>query len=235
MMVKNDTWMYVDGSSVKPEPTPTNAAVVEAWVKGARKAKSDLILSISSSELKQVKDCKTALEIWEKLESVYQSKGPARKASLLKKLTLSKMREGEDVRDHLNQFFDTVGKLEEMEVGVNEELLAILLLYSLPDSYENFRCAIETRDTLPKSDVLKVKILEEWEARRSKANDPQAGALYAKGRRGKQSVSEREPSEERHKKFRFKCFRCNKYGHKAAECRAPEPDATMWAGEETLL
>jgi hypothetical protein len=29
MMVKNDTWMYVDGSSVKPEPTPTNAAVVD--------------------------------------------------------------------------------------------------------------------------------------------------------------------------------------------------------------
>lgn len=38
------------------------------------KAKSDLILSISLSELKQVKRCKTSHEGWLKLDKINQSK-----------------------------------------------------------------------------------------------------------------------------------------------------------------
>ena len=102
-----------------------------------------------------------------KLERIYQSKGPARKATLLKQLILNKTAEGEDVKEHLSKFFDAVDKLSEMDVNVNDDLLAILLLYSLPPSYENFRCAIESRDTLPKPEDLRIKIVEENDSRRS--------------------------------------------------------------------
>ena len=71
-----------------------------------QKALADLILSISSSELKQVKNCKTSRELWTKLEEIYQSKGPARKATMLKKLTRTKMKDGENVKEHLDTFFD---------------------------------------------------------------------------------------------------------------------------------
>jgi hypothetical protein len=97
---------------------------------------------------------------------IYQSKGPARKATLLKQLTLQRMEESGDVREHIDMFFDAVDKLQEMEVEINRDLLAIMLLYSLPDSFENFRCAIESRDHLPTPDVLRVKIIEESNARK---------------------------------------------------------------------
>jgi hypothetical protein len=84
--------------------------------------------------LKQVKGCTTAREVWVKLESIYQPKGPARKATLLKQ----RMDEGGDVRVHFNGFFDAVDKLGEMDVEINPDLLAIMLLYSLPSKFENF-------------------------------------------------------------------------------------------------
>lgn len=50
----------------------------------------------------------------------------ARKATLLKQLLFTKMRDGENMMDHLNNFFGTVDKLKEIEIMVAEDLLAIL-------------------------------------------------------------------------------------------------------------
>lgn len=64
------------------------------------------------------------------------------------------MNEGEDVRNYLKNFMDIVDKLHEMDMEINEDLLVIILLYSLPDKYENFRCAMECRDQLPTMEYL---------------------------------------------------------------------------------
>lgn len=47
----------------------------------------------------------------------------------------------------IKYFFNTVNKLQEMEVEINPYLWAILLLNSLPSNFENFRWALETWDT----------------------------------------------------------------------------------------
>lgn len=80
------------------------------------------------------------------------------------------MKDGDDVRKHTRCFFDAVNKLHEMEIEINDDLLTIMLLYSLPASYENFRCAIESRDELPTPETLRVKIAEESDARKSTDN-----------------------------------------------------------------
>ena len=144
LLIKNDAWVYVNGSKPKPvvlAGDETTQRAVEQWEQADLKALSDLILGINPSELKQIKRCVTSNAVWATLHAIYQYKGPARKATLLKQLILHKMQEGEDVRDHISKFFDAVDKLEEMEVNVNQDL-TILLLYSLPETYENFRCAI---------------------------------------------------------------------------------------------
>ena len=81
--------IYVSGNMVKP-----NEGVEEKkkWEKEDLNAKSELILIISPNELKQIKNCITSKDIWDTLSNIYQSKGPARKASLLKNLILHKIR-----------------------------------------------------------------------------------------------------------------------------------------------
>jgi hypothetical protein len=64
------------------------------------------------------------------------------------------MVDNEDIREHLNKFADTVDKLSDMDININDDLLAIMMLYSLPASYENFRIAIESRVFVRGSVVL---------------------------------------------------------------------------------
>ena len=133
LLIKTEGWQYTSGENVKPEPAeldPNRPAEIQAWKIGDQKALADLILSISSLELKHVKHCKTSRELWNKLEEIYQSKGPARKATMLKKLTRTKMEEDGDIKHHLDSFFDVKDKLDEMNVEVNDDLLSIMLLDS---------------------------------------------------------------------------------------------------------
>lgn len=139
LLVKNDTWGYVSGETVRPVEAGEGAelarvqAAIKTWTTNDRKAKADLILAINPSELAQIRGCTTSREVWLKLQSVYASKGPARKATLLKRLTQQKMQDNDDLMTHLAQFFDAVDKLKAMDVDVNDNLLAIMLLYSLPN------------------------------------------------------------------------------------------------------
>lgn len=85
--VKNNHWEYVHGTTDRPEEEPA----ASAWDRRDRKAKADIILAISPIELGHIKNCTTSKEVWEKLDLVYKSKGPARKAKLLKQLLFTKM------------------------------------------------------------------------------------------------------------------------------------------------
>lgn len=168
LLTKNDLWEYVSDEAVLPAAVvgasiAACVAAQNAWRKNDKKAKSDLSLSIHSSKLQQVRGCETSREVWLKLESIYASKGPARKAMLLRQLMIQRLQEGSGVREHMARFFDEVDKLTTMGVEVNGDLISIMLLYSLLASYDNFRVAIESRDDLSTPKALKMKILEESE------------------------------------------------------------------------
>ena len=216
LLVKSDGWPYVSGKTPKPE----SSAELAKWELGDLKAQSDLILSISTSELRQIKDCKTSREIWLKLESTYNSKGPARKAALLKQPTLSKMKEGEDVRQHLDRFFNAVDKLGEINLEKNGDHLSIMLLNILSASYENFRCAIETRDELPTTEVLKIKMVEETDARQNRKEEKLSDALFARRQNSHNGGKPKKHDNSKPKnnlKFKGFCNRCKKIGHKAID------------------
>jgi len=57
----------------------------------------------------------------------------------------------------LNKFFAAVNKLNKMEVMISLDLLAIMM----PSNFENFQCAIESRDELPSPKTFRMKITEE--------------------------------------------------------------------------
>ncbi|XP_044014006.1 uncharacterized protein LOC122856399 [Aphidius gifuensis] len=175
VLVKNNLWGYVCGEEKEPEIDPTSETtrtssekLIKTWKENDRKAKSELILCIQPSELRQIKKCTTSNDVWKTLHEIYQSSGPARKATLLKKLILNKMDENQNVREHISEFMSSVDKLLDMDIVINEDMLSVMLLYSLPASFENFRCAIESRDSLPNPEALKIKILEESDARQVK-------------------------------------------------------------------
>ncbi|XP_043593132.1 uncharacterized protein LOC122572336 [Bombus pyrosoma] len=114
--------------------------------------------------------------VWNKLKEVHEFKGPARKATLLKQLLFTKISDSENMSDHLTNFFSHV-KLKEMDIVVADDLLSILLLYSISNKYKNFRCAIESRDQLPIPEALKIKLLEANSRHNSNAENDHQEAL----------------------------------------------------------
>ncbi|CAG4958317.1 unnamed protein product [Colias eurytheme] len=212
ILKKNDLWEYVCG--MVPRPAQSDAKYLE-WSKLDGKAESDILLAVSPSELIALDGLETSKAIWDKLKSMYESSGPARKASLLKKLVLTRMQEEDDLRKHIADFFDAVKKLKEIGLNVIDELLAILLLYSLPDSFTMFRTAMESRDDLPSTDILKVKIVEDYEGRKSKTIDQ--GAMLIKPRHVKKYTHE---NKRHNNKFKIECYRCGGRGHIARECKS---------------
>lgn len=59
------------------------------------------------------------------------------------------------MRTHLADFFDIVGKLEDIKLDIDKELIFILLLYSIPNCYEPFRVVIEAKDRILEPETLK--------------------------------------------------------------------------------
>jgi hypothetical protein len=206
----------VNGTIPKPKEPPED---VTTWESNDTKARSDLILTICPSELKQIKNCPTSKDIWNKLHSVYQSQGPARKAMLLKTLIWLKMKNGEDMRDHIRNFFDIVDKLEEMELCIINDLLAILLLYSIPDEYEPFRIARETQKKLPQLEALKIKLLEEYEALKRNSKENVSDAMFINKNPGR-SNQPKKSENSKIERLKFVCHTCGKIGHMAKDCRS---------------
>lgn len=221
LLVKGDTWGYVSGEKMKP--TDNDAAILQ-WASNDAKAMSDLILSISPAELKHIKTCETSRDMWKKLQSIYESQGPARKAMLLKSLIHLKMKDGEDMRTHLANFADVVDKLEDLELNINQELVTILMLYSVPDNYEPFRVAIETREKLPTPEELKIKLLEEFQSRKRNRDEESSSAMFVAKQNKPRWQGTRNPPDKNDERKEIKCFKCKKVGHIARYCRKQQND-----------
>jgi len=215
VLVKNDHWGYVNGNISKPEPPADQTK----WIAKDAKAKADIILAMNPSELCHIKHCVTSNDVWIKLQSIYESKGPAKKASLLKQLLFKKMNHNENMAEHLNSFTDTVDKLNELDIKIADDLLTILILYSVPGTYENFRIAIETREKLPTPDELKIKLLEEYEARSSKDNNvTSTEQAYFSKNKNRHYDGNRNPGNKKTSQKNYKCSYCKIKGHSYNQC-----------------
>lgn len=129
------------------------------------------------------------------------------------------------ITQHVNEFTSKAGQLEEAGIDIPDELLSIMLLNSLPEEYENFSIAMESRDDIPTLEVLKAKLKEE-EARQidRTTDDKKSDALLARGsynrRKQPHTNTKDRDTKTNFNKFDGKCFNCGKIGHKSRYCRS---------------
>nr|GEV33800.1 retrovirus-related Pol polyprotein from transposon TNT 1-94 [Tanacetum cinerariifolium] len=141
-----------------------------------------VILCLSNKVLREVTGKMTAAGVWSKLETLYMTKSLANKLYLKKKLYTFCMPFGRNISEHIDEFNKIVLDLANIEVKFEDEDLALLLLISLPASYEHFvdtflygQKALTLKDVMGTLNSKEIK-------KRSKAKGDDGEGFYVRGR-----------------------------------------------------
>ena len=100
------------------------------------KAHSVIVLSLGDKVLRKVSKEKTVAAIWSKLECLYMTKSLANRLYLKQALYSFKMQEDRSVEEQVDEFNKLILDLENIDVTVEDEDQALLLLNSLPKLYQ---------------------------------------------------------------------------------------------------
>lgn len=202
------------------------------WKK--KKAHSAILLSLSDEVLREVADKETAAGLGKKLESLYMKKSLTNRLYLKQRLYTLKMKEGTPQHEHLDEFNKIIMDLKNIDIKMDYEDQALIVLCSPPDSFSHFiNSMLYGRDSISLAYVKSALNSKELRTRlNGKGSDDQAEGLFVKGR-SENSYNSRDRSSERGEgkgkgksrgrsqsksKKKVKCYYCHKYGQTKAEC-----------------
>ncbi|KAG6390907.1 hypothetical protein SASPL_148652 [Salvia splendens] len=189
----------------------------DKWVTLAEKAHSTIMLCLSDDVIIEVANQETAVALWTKLESLYMTKSLTNKLLLKQRLFRLHKQEGKPLRDHLENLNKILLDLRNVEVKVEDEDAALILLVSLLKSYKNFVESFMTgKETLSLEDVRSVIHVREYRQQAtSSATESQASGLSAMGTGQKKSGKKKSKSKGGSKGFHPGdiCRYCKEPGH----------------------
>ncbi|GAA0178681.1 hypothetical protein LIER_29870 [Lithospermum erythrorhizon] len=116
-----------------PALLPNNMARLE------EKAHSTLILALDYEVITEVSEEDTVAGLWLKLESLYMTKSLTNKLLLKERLFGLRIQEDTSLKNHLDHLNSILLDLHNIDIKIEDEDAALILLASLPMSYENFR------------------------------------------------------------------------------------------------
>ena len=99
-------------------------------------------LTLSKNVAHNVAKEKTTAGLMKALSDMYEKPSANNKVHLMKKLFNLKMGEGASVVEHLNNFNTVINQLVSVDIKFDDEICALILLASLPNSWEPMRAAI---------------------------------------------------------------------------------------------
>ncbi|GJZ55954.1 retrovirus-related pol polyprotein from transposon TNT 1-94 [Tanacetum coccineum] len=168
-------------------------------------------------------EAQTKVELNKKVHSVVilclGNKSLANKLYLKKKLYTFYMPAGRKISEHIDESNKIVLDLANIEVKFEDEDLALLLLTSLPVSYEHFvDTLLYGRGALTLEDVMATLNSKEIKER-SKAKGDDGEGLYVRGRTDhRDSHQSRGKSRSKSRGGRLKCYICQSEDHLKRNC-----------------
>ncbi|GJY53337.1 retrovirus-related pol polyprotein from transposon TNT 1-94 [Tanacetum coccineum] len=202
----------------------TLPADMEAGEKDAlmKKAYSCLILCLGDRVLREVTKETSDARIWTKLTSLYMTKSLANRLYLKKKLYTYYMSPGTKLGDYIDEFNKLILDLANIDIEIEDEDQTLMLLTSLPSSYENF---VETllygRESLTIEDVLATLNSRELKKRTEGTKEEAGDGLYVRGRSdhsGKAHSGGSSRFKSRGGTSKLKCFIGHSEGHLKRDC-----------------
>ena len=120
---------------------PESMSAVD-WTLLDRQVLGVIRLTLSRSVVHNVTKEKTIAELMAALSGMYEKPLANNKMHLMKKLFNLKMAEGMSVTQYLNEFNTITNQLSSIEIDFDDKIRALILLATLPNSWEVMRMAV---------------------------------------------------------------------------------------------
>jgi len=114
----------------------------ETWQELDEKALITIQFWLTDKVLDEFSTNKTTSSLWERLQDHYLKKSLANRLILKQRLFLLRMHKGTPIKSHTAEFSSIINDLDNINVKIEDEDQALLLLCFLPFSYKSFRKAI---------------------------------------------------------------------------------------------
>ncbi|KAI4340978.1 hypothetical protein MLD38_025761 [Melastoma candidum] len=185
------------------------------------KAHSTILLSLADEVLREKLGNKTAASLWKTLEDKYQNKSLTNRLYLKQRLYTLRMIESASVKEHVDNFNRIVLDLPGVDVKIDDEDQALILLCSLPSSYENYvDTMLYGRETISVSDVKDALQSKELKKRVSESYESgsESGLVVSRGRNMERDGGKKGKSRSKSKSKGPRCYHCKEPGHLRRDC-----------------
>jgi hypothetical protein len=195
----------------------------EDWALIDRQALGVIQLTLSRSIAYNVVNEKTTAGLMTALSSMYEKLSANNKMHLMKKLFNLKMAKGTPVAQHLNEFNTITSQLSSVEIDFDDEIHALIVLASLPNSWEAIRIAVSNsagKSKLIYEDIQDLILSKEVRRKDGGETSTSSAALNLETRgRGhdRNSCKGKSKTEKGRSKSRsgkpLECWNCGKISH----------------------
>ncbi|KAK8926037.1 hypothetical protein KSP39_PZI018102 [Platanthera zijinensis] len=188
-----------------------------------------LTIASASSVAFNTENEKTMMDLMATLTRMYEKPSTSNKVFLMKRLFNMRMVDRSLVAEHFNSFNTITNQLSSVDLKFDDEIRALLLLSSLPDSWDSLVTAVSNSSGNAKlvfDDIMRLVLNEEVRKRSSDEASSSALNFEARGRGLDRSTDRGRSKSKRGKsntpKGKIECWNCGKKGHMKMDCHAPE-------------
>ena len=147
-LYQKDLWKSLEGK-IKNQGSMSNAE----WDLLDRKALGSIRLCLAPTVAFNITKAKMIEELMQTLARLYEKPSASNKVFLMKHLFNMKIAEGVYVADHLNEFNSITSQLSSVGINFDEEIRALLILCSLPESWNSLVMVVS--NSVPRTSTLK--------------------------------------------------------------------------------
>ena len=178
---------------------------------------------------------KTTTDLMKALSGMYEKSLANNKVHLMKKLFNLKMAENALVAQHLNEFNTITNQLSSVEIDFDDEIHALIVMASLPNSWEAMRMVVSNstgKEKLKYNDIRDLILAEKIRIRdagetsgssfalnletKGRGNDRNSNRGRSKSRNSNQNKSKSSSGQQ------VQCWNYGKIGHFSRLCKSPK-------------